>query len=676
LHCTPEERRSPAISSTGNKMKTACVTGGSGYIASALIKMLLEKGYAVKTTVRNPGLMILSHPSFRFGPAGAWPPGGPPYRADLDVEGSFDDAIAGCDYAFLVAAPVNLSAGEDPEKELIEPAVRGTLNVMRSCVKAGTVRRVILTSSASAVYIRPELQGDGHVLDEDSWSDVEYLRAEKPPTWGYCVSKVLVEEAACRFAQEHGVSLVTVCPVITVGAAPSVTMNTSVPNCLSLLSGDEVWLSVLKAIERTSGSVPLSHVDDLCCAELFVAEEEAAAGRYICCSLSTTVAELARFLAQKYPQYDVKRNLHTDEQLLEKPRACLSSAKLVREGFEFKHSTLDEIYDNVVDPRKLISSIIITSSSSGCWPAVTSSIDDSTRQRWWPAMSAGEKKKTACVTGGNGYIASALIKMLLEEGYAVKTTVRNPDDMEKNSHLKGLQELGPLTVLRADLDEEGSFDDAVAGCDYAFLVAAPVNLAAEDPEKEQIEPSVRGTLNVMRSCVKAGAVRRVILTSSAGGVYIRPELQGDGHVLDEESWSDVEYLTANKPPTWGYCVSKVLLEKEACRFAEEHGISLVTVCPVITVGPAPATKVRTSIVDILSLLSGNEAGLGVLKGIEKTSGAVQLVHVGDLCRAELFVAEEETAAGRYICCGLNTTIVELARFLAQKYPQYGVKTDL
>jgi len=42
------------------------------------------------------------------------------------------------------------------------------------------------------------------------------------------------------------------------------------------------------------------------------------------------------------------------------------------------------------------------------------------------SSSAGDKKKTACVTGGNGYIASALIKMLLEKGYAVKTTVRNP----------------------------------------------------------------------------------------------------------------------------------------------------------------------------------------------------------------------------------------------------------
>jgi len=41
------------------KMKTACVTGGSGYIASALIKMLLERGYAVKTTVRNPGSSLI-----------------------------------------------------------------------------------------------------------------------------------------------------------------------------------------------------------------------------------------------------------------------------------------------------------------------------------------------------------------------------------------------------------------------------------------------------------------------------------------------------------------------------------------------------------------------------------------------------------------------------------------
>jgi anthocyanidin reductase len=75
-------------------------------------------------------------------------------------------------------------------------------------------------------------------------------------------------------------------------------------------------------------------------------------------------------------------------------------------------------------------------------------------------------------------------------------------------------------------------------------------------------------------------------------------------------------------------------------------------------------------------LAGDETAFGVLKGIEMATGCVSLVHVADLCRAEVFVAEEDAAAGRYVCCSVNTTIVELARFLADKYPQYTVKTDL
>ncbi|KAF8651274.1 hypothetical protein HU200_063524 [Digitaria exilis] len=289
------------------------------------------------------------------------------------------------------------------------------------------------------------------------------------------------------------------------------------------------------------------------------------------------------------------------------------------------------------------------------------------------APAAGEeRKKTACVTGGNGYIASLLIKMLLEKGYVVKTTVRHPEDKEANSHLEDLKKLGTLEVFRADLAEEGSYDEAVAGCDYAFLLAAPVNYTSKNPEKELIELGVQGTLNVMRSCVKAGTVKRVILTSSTAAVSSKP-LDGDGHVLDEESFSDVEYLTAKRTGLWAYPVSKVLMEKAASKFAEEHGMDLVTLCPSVTVGEAPDRQVYTTVPAILSLLSGDEAELAVLKGIERASGSVPLVHVHDVCRAEIFAAETtEVPAGRYICNALET-IVDMARFLADTYPQYKLR---
>nr|WJN62259.1 anthocyanidin reductase [Iris laevigata] len=282
--------------------------------------------------------------------------------------------------------------------------------------------------------------------------------------------------------------------------------------------------------------------------------------------------------------------------------------------------------------------------------------------------------KTACVTGGNGFLATILIKQLLEKGYAVNATVRDPENKARVGHLLDLQSLGDLKLFRAELTEEGSFDEAISGCEYVFHLATPVNIFSQDPENELIKPAIEGTLNVMKSCLKA-KVKRVVLTSSAAAVSVN-KLRGTDLMMDEECWSDVEFLTAEKPPTWGYLVSKTLAEKEAWKFARENGIDLVTIVPVLMVGPPLSGDVPSSVGMALCLLLGDDPRIGGLKIMQSLSGSVSLVHVEDASRAQIFVAETESASGRYICCAVNTSLPELAEFLSKRYPEYKVPTNI
>lgn len=89
-------------------------------------------------------------------------------------------------------------------------------------------------------------------------------------------------------------------------------------------------------------------------------------------------------------------------------------------------------------------------------------------------MTIGEGK-VVCVTGGSGDIASWLVKFLLNRGYVVKATVRDPDDPKKTEHLPALAGAKErLHLFKANLVEEGSFDPVIDGCDGVFHMASPV----------------------------------------------------------------------------------------------------------------------------------------------------------------------------------------------------------
>ncbi|KAK3433329.1 hypothetical protein EUGRSUZ_D00858 [Eucalyptus grandis] len=227
---------------------------------------------------------------------------------------------------------------------MIKPAIQGVLNVLKACAKAKTVKRVVMTSSAAAVSIN-NLQETGLVMDEKNWTDVEFLSSVKPPTWGYPASKTLAEKAAWKFAEENNIKLITVIPSLMAGRSLTLDVPSSVCLAMSLLRGDEFLMNGLKGMQMLSGSISITHVEDVCRAHIFLAEKESASGRYICCAANTSVPELAKFLNKRYPQYKSPTEFGD---FPSKAKLIISSEKLIKEGFTYKYS-IEDIYDQSVE---------------------------------------------------------------------------------------------------------------------------------------------------------------------------------------------------------------------------------------------------------------------------------------------------------------------------------------
>ncbi|XP_061360356.1 cinnamoyl-CoA reductase 2 [Gastrolobium bilobum] len=274
-----------------------------------------------------------------------------------------------------------------------------------------------------------------------------------------------------------------------------------------------------------------------------------------------------------------------------------------------------------------------------------------------PADTSSVSDQTVCVTGAGGFIASWLVKALLEKGYTVKGTVRNPDD-PKNGHLKelvGARER--LTLHKVDLLDVESIKDVVNGCHGVFHTASPVT---DNPE-EMLEPAVNGAKNVIKAAAEA-KVRRVVFTSSIGTVYMDPNRSRDV-VVDESCWSDLEYCKTTK--NW-YCYGKTVAEQEAWDLAKEKEVDLVVMNPVLVLGPLLQPTINASTIHILKYLTGSAKTF--------VNATQSYVDVRDAALAHILVYETPSASGRYICSESSLHRGELVEILAKYFPEYPIPT--
>jgi dihydroflavonol-4-reductase len=173
-------------------VETVLVTGATGYVAGWCIVELLNRGFAVRATVRS----LAKEPVVRATIAGAVDADDRLsfVAADLSADLGWDTAVAGCDYVLHVASPLGVDNPKNPDA-LIVPARDGALRVLRAAADAG-VKRVVMTSSCAAAS--PPLGSLDSITDETLWTDPD----EKGLT-AYRKSKVLSERAAWDFMREH-----------------------------------------------------------------------------------------------------------------------------------------------------------------------------------------------------------------------------------------------------------------------------------------------------------------------------------------------------------------------------------------------------------------------------------------------------------------------------------------
>ncbi|KAK4051516.1 hypothetical protein OIO90_004730 [Microbotryomycetes sp. JL221] len=226
------------------KNSTILLTGASGYLAAHVGRQLLQAGYTVRGTVRSDskgqylknlyeaeGLTKFEYVIVE----------------DVEPEGAFDEAVKGVDGIAHTASPFHFRV-EDPHRDLINPAVRGTLSVLNSASKESKVQRIVITSSfASIVNPRDPV----HTFNEEEWNEYSPKQVEEKgkdcdPSQSYRASKVLAEKSAWKFVKDHNSSfdITTICPPLILGpiihdCTDSKSLNTSCAGFNSILRGEK-----------------------------------------------------------------------------------------------------------------------------------------------------------------------------------------------------------------------------------------------------------------------------------------------------------------------------------------------------------------------------------------------------------------------------------------------------
>ncbi|GMH40046.1 hypothetical protein BSKO_07950 [Bryopsis sp. KO-2023] len=267
-----------------------------------------------------------------------------------------------------------------------------------------------------------------------------------------------------------------------------------------------------------------------------------------------------------------------------------------------------------------------------------------------------------CVTGSTGYIAGSIVQRLLASGHTVHATCRNPNKEESVAHLKKLPGADErLKLFRADLLEEGSFNEAVAGCACVMHTASPyVATVPKGKEREMLlDPALKGTENVIATVNATESVKRLIVTSSCAAIYGDPTERGADHIFTEDDWA----IKASETEL-AYFYSKKIAEERAHELCKQQDRwDIVTINPAGVWGPPIGSRADGESVNMMKMMM-----TGKVWPVAPKIG-MGFVDVRDVAAAHCLAMVDKSASGRYILSAKSLFYMDIADMLRSKYPK-------
>ena len=270
------------------------------------------------------------------------------------------------------------------------------------------------------------------------------------------------------------------------------------------------------------------------------------------------------------------------------------------------------------------------------------------------AMTSSPIRKVL-VSGANGYLASHIVKQLLQKGFDVHGCVRNAQNEASVKHLLQIQSpsMGKLTLFSTgDLGDNslaGRFDEPLAGCDAVFHAASPLSpkLSGKkyDGERDMLNPGMAGTQEMLDSILKCPSVQCLVLTSSMAAVAPIPEPP----IKDESHWSnDVEqlgrgnYYGCLKTRQEKLCHETVKAHKKKGTLHKDFRFSAI--CPTVILGPPMGADSSYTPSGTMGSLHGWITG----GRSNAPNDSLSFIHVRDCAAQHIAAMENANASGRYI----------------------------